>query len=172
MNVDPSEVLNSYSKNQKETIKFFKELGSMNPNPIPSNVLKIDKDSTSLFEIESLMDKKLIEFAKASNKDVNLAVGRFCLALFLIEHTKKLHKTVLTKNRSGLYSLYTSLRNQVCDALTDTYYSSSHDDFLSIYLDLEPLFCACSDLCSLSVPDISIVMKTYKSKVAARIEKL
>ncbi|MFH1785754.1 MAG: hypothetical protein ABH842_04970 [Candidatus Micrarchaeota archaeon] len=170
MPTDPSDILNAHQKKKTDAIAFFKELAHMNSGPISQNVINIDKNSKSLAETNLLFEKKLSEFSK-SNMD-SLAISRFCLALFFIERTNEIHNIVLTKNVGGLYSLYTSLRNQVCDLLNEKYYSASKDYILSFYLDLEPLLCASSDLCELPVPEITTIMETYKSKIADRLEKL
>ncbi|VVC04788.1 Uncharacterised protein [Candidatus Bilamarchaeum dharawalense] len=167
---NPEEILRVSSKNRRDQIETYTQLGSMNANPIPDSIK--DQKSTLLSDAQALLEKQIILFSKSDLKELESTTAKLCLAMFLLDRTNSINSKVLIVNRSGLHSLFLTLRKQVCEMLGKDYYSKSTDEILSNYIDLEPLLVACSDLCGLPSAPLEDVMRLYKSKLAQKIDEI
>lgn len=162
--------------NRKQLISFYKQLGQRESKGLSEELLTEERSSTALAEAEKIFNNQLN--ARAAKKlQENEGVGeitdaanmKLALALFLIEHTKNLREAVLSKNHLSLFSLYASMRNQVCEMVGEKYYSKSFEEVKSDYKNLEPLIIAVSELCGLTVPSLTDIIVKYGQRVSRRL---
>jgi hypothetical protein len=108
----------------------------------------------------------------ASANEVNASVGRLAISMFLLERTRKLREAALKNDRISLYSLYVSLRNQICLTLVESYYSKLPEAVIADFLDVEPILTACSDLCGLEMPPLGEIVSNYKKPLIQKLEQI
>ncbi len=163
------------ASNREALVAFYKAMGQLSGNQIPKELAAEENSSTAIDEAQKLLDRQISESVEAApalgKREMGTLAGKLALAYFLIDRTKKLREIALKTNRLTLFSLYSSLRNRVCEVLAGAYYTKTSAEILDDYISIEPLLAACSELCGLAVPAIEEIMDEYKARIADEIRK-
>ncbi len=155
--------------NRTELIKFYKQLVSMTDDPIPAQTIMQHNEYVGLINANKIRRKNIAAIPKKKTPGIDLIIARICLASFLIERTNEIGNISLKQNKISMYSLFSSLRLHVTKFLHGNYYERSSSDIINEYIDLEPLVCACSELCGLKSMELTEIMETYQSKLVGEI---
>jgi hypothetical protein len=145
-------------QNREETVAFYKNLAAMDQHPVPPALLKYDSKDISTQNAQALLNEKIRALKSGM---LRAEPSRFSLAMFLLDRLSKIKQAVSRENKTGLFSLYVSLREQLGQMLSESYYDLDERAAMEEYLAIEPLVCALSDLCGLSMPTIDEIAKSY-----------
>jgi hypothetical protein len=146
-------------RNTEDAVEFYKSLASMDTRPIAKALLDEDSASRSISDAESLLKKKIEELREGGG---DVPLGRYSVALFIIDRTKKIRNLVIKQDINSLFSLFVSLRGRIEQMLSESYYGMKEEEALDEYIATEPLIRALSDLCDLSMPTMNEIVSNYR----------
>lgn len=164
------------SGNRDELVKFSLDLANkFGGRPVSKELREEESKSTVLTQAERLLQLKIIEYSRGvlrmPEADRTAGTLRLTTALFLLERTKAIRDAALKDNKLGLFSLYVSLRDDVCGLLGPSYYGSTFKDIAGAYLDIEPSIIAASKLCGfMRPPELVNIPDMYKMALGKRVE--
>lgn len=162
--------LSVLGRNRLELIRFFQSLAQSDTGPIPDELRNSDAASTSLAiarkAYEEARESLAGRISSMEPEQAGLAVARLCIGLFAVERADKLREMALKYGSLGAFSLYSTLRDRVGSAFSSGFYSSSQEEMIGHWLDIEPLFSACSGLFGLSVPELHEIVREFQPRIA------
>lgn len=151
--------LGTRRQNRLDTIEFYRSLAAMDQRPIGKPLLKYEESDESVGNAEALLRKKLGDLKSGALK---MPPGRFSAAMFLLDRLGKLRQAVRKADKTGLFSLYLSLREQVCLVISENYFKAEEAAALDDWISIEPLVAALSELCGMSMPQMDEIAAAYK----------
>lgn len=151
--------LGTRGRNRIDTIEFYKSLAAMDQRPIGKALLKYEEKDESIGNSDALLRKKLGDLKSGALK---MPAGRFSVALFLLDRLGKIGQAVRKENKTGIFSLYISLREQVGLTISENYFKAEEAAALDDWISIEPLVAALSELCGMSMPQMDEIAAAYK----------
>jgi hypothetical protein len=171
---DADAALRTAIENRNELVKFYKNLATVSTQKLSRELKDEESKSTAMADAEKMLEAKIKDFcAKApvlSKEEIDVYVGRLCIAMFLTDRARTLKDLVMINNRLALYSLFASLRNRIFEVLAESYYSKTTTEVLGDYASIEPIITACSEVCGLPQVSIKDIVFIYRKKLADRVE--
>jgi len=163
----------AHARDTRDLATVFKKFALAYTDKITDSLRKTEDASTALSIAEKLLQLEIAKFSsRLDNPHEGLKVDaqRLTLALFLLDRTAQIRDAALEKNELGIFSLYVSMRDGVCNLLVQGYAKKSFTDIIHVYLDLEPQIIAASDICGmLPPPSVADIPELYKKVLKSKL---
>jgi hypothetical protein len=91
-------------------------------------------------------------------------MASLAICMYLFDIIGQIHEAVVAKNKSGLYSLYDSVRNSAYGMIS-AHKSASLPDIVKGYMEHEPRIAALAELCDVELIPLKDAVALYEPKL-------